>query len=94
MLGWKYSEQGRIEMSENNGKGISEVKTQIVSALSHPEADEGLFFRNFNHLHEVDQRPVVSASQPVIARALQQLICEGRVGLTSEGADVVFVLEE
>ena len=79
-------------MSEN--ENVDDVKNQIVHALRHPEADEGLFFRNFKHLHEVDQRPAVAASQPVIARALQQLIKEGRVGLTTEGADVVFVLEE
>ena len=79
---------------EKNGSGskLDHVKTQIIKSLSHPEADEGLYFRNFAQLHEEDERPMVVAKEDEIFDALNELVREGRVQLIGSGDDVVFML--
>jgi hypothetical protein len=66
------------------------VKVQILAALDHPEAEEGLYFRNFFHLHEEDERPAVEADQVDVLDALKELIAEGRVLMVEEGEEAVF----
>jgi len=66
------------------------VKVQILAALDHPEAEEGLYFRNFFHLHEEDERPAVEADQVVVLDALKELIAEGRVVMVEEGEEAIF----
>jgi len=68
------------------------VKGQILTALSHPEAEEGLYFRNFALLHEEDERPSVEASEEDILEALQELISEGRVRMNDGSGEVIFFL--
>jgi hypothetical protein len=60
--------------------------------LSHPEAEEGLYFRNFYHLHEEDERPAVVADQLSILDALKDLIAEGSVKIDESGPEAVFML--
>ena len=71
---------------------IDTVKTQIIEALRHPEADEGLFYRNFSLLHEEDERPPVIAEDIDILDALRELIREGRVEVLDDSAEPVFLL--
>ncbi len=54
---------------------IEDARQQILAALKHPEAEEGLYFDNFYHLHEEDERPRVSAPQVEILEAIKVLIC-------------------
>lgn len=68
----------------------TEIKTQILTALSHPEAAEGLYFRNLWHLHEEDERPAVEANEVDILDALKELISEGRVSMDETGKEVIF----
>ncbi len=70
----------------------SSVKEQIVAALEHPEAEEGLYFRNFFHLHEEDERPAVMADQVDVLDALKELIAEGRVVMEEAEDEAVFRL--
>jgi hypothetical protein len=70
----------------------TDVRSQILSALSHPEAEEGLYFRNFYHLHEEDERPAVVADQLSILDALKDLIAEGSVKIDESGPEAVFML--
>jgi len=84
-------------MKANKGKTgesskLDHVKTQIIQSLSHPEADEGLYFRNFAQLHEEDERPMVMAKEQEIFDALNELVREGKVHLIGSGDDVVFML--
>jgi hypothetical protein len=77
----------------NDGSVINQVKSQILTALSHPEAEEGLYFRNFSHLHEEDERPAVEARDEDIFEALHELISEGYVRMNDEGhGEVIFSL--
>jgi len=68
------------------------LKKQIIAALSHPEADEGLYFRNLFMLHEVDERPPVLGTQEDIATALEELVREGRVKMRIEGPETIYEL--
>jgi hypothetical protein len=70
----------------------SAIKSQIVAALEHPEAEEGLYFRNFFHLHEEDERPAVHADQVDLLDALKELIAEGRVVMEEAEDEAVFRL--
>lgn len=73
-------------------ESLDRVKDQILKVLEHPEADEGLYFRNFYHLHEEDERPAVAAEESDILDALAELVGEGRVRLEETGGEVVFQL--
>lgn len=58
---------------------IRRVREQILAALSHPEAEDGLFLSNFKTLHEEDTRPAVEASDEDLMLALESLLMEGQV---------------
>jgi len=68
------------------------VKEQILVALQHPEAEEGLYFRNFFHLHEEDERPAVAAEEADILDALNELVTEGKVTMDESGEEVIFLI--
>jgi hypothetical protein len=70
---------------------LEQIKAQILAALTHSEADEGLYFRNFTLLHEEDERPGVAGEDSEIFEALHELIGEGRVVMNEEGSEVVFL---
>ena len=72
----------------------NEIKEDIVSALSHPEASDGLYFRNFSNLHEEDERPAVRGSQVEILDALKLLLEEGTVTLQEGDVEAVFHLSK
>ena len=72
----------------------TQVKQQIMQALQHPEAEEGLYFRNFANLHEEDERPAVEGDQLEILDALKELIDEGVVTVTEGEEELVFALAE
>ena len=73
-------------------ENIDTVKSQIIAALRHPEADEGLFYRNFTLLHEEDERPPVVAEDIDILDALRELIKEGRVEVLDGEQEPIFLL--
>lgn len=72
--------------------GLDSVKGQIIKALAHPEAEEGLYFRNLHHHHEEDERELVEAGQEEILEALKELIDEGRVRTDETGEEIIFFL--
>lgn len=69
------------------------IKEQILHALMHPEAEEGLYFRNFYHLHEADERDPVEGDEVSILDALKELIHEGQVVADDSGEELVFSLK-
>ena len=68
------------------------IKRQILQVLSHPEAMDGLYFRNFAHLHEEDEREPVLARDEHILDALQELIKEGKVRMDDGNGEAIFSL--
>lgn len=71
---------------------IKSLKSQILRALEHPEAEEGLYFRNFFHLHEEDERPAVQGQEVDILDALKELISDGIVTIDETGPEAIFQL--
>lgn len=71
---------------------IMSIKAQIMSALSHPEAQEGLYFRNLYHHHEEDERECVQGDEVEILDALRELMSEGKVVMDDSGKEVIFAL--
>ncbi len=69
------------------------IKAQIVAALTHPEAEAGLYFDNLCHPHEEDERPDVSGTELEVLDALKELINEGKVVTDDSGDDIVFMLK-
>ncbi len=72
---------------------LENIKSQIIKALTHPEAEEGLYLDNFYNLHEEDERPIVTASQFQTLEALKELISEGKVKTNEDSNEsVIFKL--
>lgn len=69
---------------------LNTIKTAILQALQHPEAEEGLYFRNFYHLHEEDERNAVVGDEVEILDALHELVQEGKVKMDESGEEVIF----
>lgn len=69
---------------------LSNIKSQILAVLDHPEAEDGLYFRNFYQLHEEDSRASVKGSEVEILEALKQLIKEGQIETDESGEEVIF----
>jgi hypothetical protein len=75
------------------GKGTAgSIKSQIIAALSHPEADDGLYFNNLRSVFEEEERPVVTGEELDVLDALRELIDQGDVITDDSGPEVVFFL--
>lgn len=72
---------------------LQEIKDDIIAALSHVEAEEGLYLNNLQVVHEEEERPLVRGTQLQILDALKELIDEGRVVTNEEGSDIIFMLK-
>jgi hypothetical protein len=73
---------------------IETTKQDILEALAHPEASDGLYFRNFAILHEEDERPAVRGSQIEILEALKLLLTEGQIQINDEEVETIFFLSQ
>ncbi len=70
------------------------IKQQILSALRHPEAEEGLYFRNLYALHEEDERDPVEGDEEEIMSALNDLVKEGKVTIDHSRDEIVFMIAQ
>jgi hypothetical protein len=68
------------------------LQNSIIAALSHPEAEDGLYFRNFFTLHQEDDRPKVDAPKESILKALNTLIKSGKVKVDFDDLETTFKL--
>jgi len=68
------------------------IKKQIVDALSHPEAEDGLYFNNLIVVHEEEERPIVAGDEREIRAALAQLKRDGRIEVVGDGETAIFQL--
>jgi hemerythrin superfamily protein len=69
---------------------LDKVKQQILLALNHPEAEEGLYFQNLYALHEEEERSPVEGTQEEILEAIKELIREKRVRVDNTGDSPIF----
>lgn len=68
------------------------IKNQIVEALSHPEAEDGLYFNNLIVVHEEEERAIVAGDEREIRSALEQLKQAGRIEVLGDGEAAIFQL--
>jgi hypothetical protein len=78
--------------TDSVSSSLDRIKFQIMAALSHPEAQDGLYFRNLYYLHEEDQRDAVEGSQLEILDALKELMAEDQIIMNDEGEEAIFFL--
>jgi hypothetical protein len=68
------------------------IKEQIVAALSHPEAEDGLYFNNLIVVHEEEERPIVEGDETVILQVLDDMVIDGMVSVSGEGSQRIYML--
>lgn len=91
----KPSQKSAKAKNKNKGKAeatTASVEQSVLKALSHNEAEDGLYFRNFSHLHEEDKRPSVRASPKVLISALNKLLRAGKIELDFDELEITFRL--
>jgi len=72
---------------------LEPIKQDILIALQHEEAEEGLYLNNLQVVHEEEERPPVRGSQQQILEALKELISEGKISTDESGEEVIFLLK-
>jgi hypothetical protein len=68
------------------------IRKQIIAALSHPEAEDGLYFNNLIVVHEEEERPIVEGNEAEIMAVLHEMVNEGLVSASGTGAQQIFTL--
>ncbi len=72
--------------------GEQSIKEQIVAALSHPEAEDGLYFNNLIVVHEEEERPIVEGDETLILQVLDDMVIDGMVSVSGEGSQRIYML--
>lgn len=70
------------------------IKKQIEAALSHPEAEDGLYFNNLIVVHEEEERPIVVGEEAEVLAALNEMIKEGRVVVSQSANEQIYRLAQ
>jgi hypothetical protein len=70
-----------------------EIKREILAALSHPEAEDGLYFNNLIIVHEEEERPIVRGEEREVVDALRDLVKAGTVETTGNGPETIYKLK-
>ena len=70
------------------------IKKEILAALRHQEASDGLYFRNFQHLHEADERDPVIGDELEVLEVLRELIEAKEVKVDDSGKEPIFFLNK
>ena len=68
------------------------IRKQIIAALSHPEAEDGLYFNNLIVVHEEEERPIVEGNEAEIMAVLNKMVQEGLVSASGIGSQQIFTL--
>jgi hypothetical protein len=68
------------------------IKRQIIAALSHPEAEDGLYFNNLIIVHEEEERPIVEGEEAQVQAALDELVREGSITVTPTTQEHIYRL--
>jgi hypothetical protein len=77
-----------------DGRELNEIKQQILAALRHPEAEDGLYFNNLIVVHEEEERPPVAGKDSQVRQALLELIENGDIVSSGDGDHTIFRMAE
>ena len=75
-------------------ENLSLIRQDILKALAHSEASEGLYLENLEIVHEEEERIPVRGTQLQILECLKELISEERVTVNDSGEKVIFLLSQ
>jgi hypothetical protein len=70
----------------------NDIKREILAALRHPEAEDGLYFNNLIIVHEEEERPIVRGEEKEVMAALKELVSSGEVEETGSGQETIYKL--
>lgn len=71
----------------------ADIKREILAALSHPEAEDGLYFNNLIIVHEEEERPIVRGEEAEVVEALKDLVKAGTVETSGSGNETIYRLK-
>jgi hypothetical protein len=71
----------------------ADIKREILAALSHPEAEDGLYFNNLIIVHEEEERPIVRGEEAEVKEALSELVKAGTVEIHGAGPETIYKLK-
>lgn len=70
----------------------NDIKREILAALRHPEAEDGLYFNNLIVVHEEEERPIVRGEESEVRAALKELVSSGEVEQLGSGQETIYKL--
>lgn len=70
------------------------IREQILAALRHPEAEDGLYFNNLIVVHEEEERPIVEGHENDIQAVLDSMISEGVLSVVGEGNQRIYAISD
>lgn len=71
----------------------TDIKREILAALSHPEAEDGLYFNNLIVVHEDEERPIVRGEEDEVVAALKDLVKAGTIETSGTGDTTIYKLK-
>ena len=66
------------------------IREQILAALKHSEAEDGLYFNNLIVVHEEEERPIVEGTEMDVQRVLDTMVEEGELSVVGEGSQRIY----
>jgi hypothetical protein len=73
---------------------LENLKNQIINALNHTEAEDGLFFQNFIIVHESEDRQPVMTNDAGLIYALEDLVKDEKVSMGVMDGKVIFKIKK
>jgi hypothetical protein len=71
---------------------LRQIKKQIIEALQHPEAEDGLYLNNLLIVHEEEERPIVVGEEQDVIKALREMVASGEISVAGEGETAVYTI--
>lgn len=70
------------------------IREQILAALKHPEAEDGLYFNNLIVVHEEEERPIVEGAEADVQKVLDAMVEAGELTVVGEGSQKIYSISE
>jgi hypothetical protein len=85
--------RGAREYMSEELMSTTDIKQEILAALRHPEAEDGLYFNNLIIVHEEEERPIVRGEESDVLEALRELVKAGTVETVGNGQETIYKLK-
>jgi hypothetical protein len=92
-LDWLSGPRCTVKVEGESKMKQADIQREILAALSHPEAEDGLYFNNLIIVHEEEERPIVRGEEGEVKEALSELIKAGTVEIHGTGSETIYKLK-